>query len=71
MTLALPNYWFCYGNGKKELSAFYLEECKYRMKKAKMPKFIEAELESESKSVLESDTELESTSELESDTEWL
>ena len=46
----------------------YLEECKYRMKKTKMIKFIEAELESESDSELESDTELELKSELESDT---
>ena len=36
----------------------YLEECKHRMKKKKMTKFIEAELESESESVLESDIEL-------------
>ena len=43
----------------------YLEECKYRMKKAKMTKFIEAELKSESESELESDIELE----LKSDTE--
>ena len=46
----------------------YLEECKYRMKKSKMPKFIEAELKSESESELDSDTEWESKSELESDT---
>ena len=43
----------------------YLEECKYRMKKAKMTKFIEAALKSESESELESDIELE----LKSDTE--
>ena len=46
-----------------------LEECKYRMKKTKMTKFIEAELESESESELESDIELKLKSELESDTE--
>ena len=51
----------------KNYSQVYLEECKYRMKKTKMIKFIEAQLESESE--LESDTELESKSELESDTE--
>ena len=45
----------------------YLEECKYRMKKTKMIKFIEAELESESE--LESDIELELKSELKSDAE--
>ena len=51
----------------KNYSQVYLEECKYRMKKTKMIKFIEAQLESESE--LESDTEIESKSELESDTE--
>ena len=45
----------------------YLEECKYRIKKTKMIKFIEAELEPESES--ESDIELEPKSELQSDTE--
>ena len=45
----------------------YLEEYKYRMKKTKMIKFIEAELESESE--LESDIELELKSELKSDAE--
>ena len=54
---------------KKNYLQVYLEECKYRMKKQKMPKFIEAELESESESELESDTELELKSELESNTE--
>ena len=54
---------------KKNYPQVYLEECKYRMKKTKMTKFIEAELESESESELESDIELEVKSELESDTE--
>ena len=54
---------------KKNYPQVYLEECKYRMKKAKMTKFIEAELESESGSELESDVELGLNSELESDTE--
>ena len=55
---------------KKRYLQFYLEECKYRIKKTKMNKFIEAELESES---YESEPELESDIELElkSDTEWL
>ena len=52
---------------KKNYLQIYLEECKYKMKKTKMTKFIEAELESESESGLESDIELKS--ELESDTE--
>ena len=51
--------------GNKNYLQVYLEECKYRMKKAKMTKFIEAELKSESESELESDIELE----LKSDTE--
>ena len=42
---------------KKNYPQVYLEECKYRMKKTKMTKFTEAELESESE--LESDIELE------------
>ena len=40
---------------RKNYPQIYLEECKYRIKKAKMSKFIEAELKSESE--LESDTE--------------
>ena len=52
---------------KKNYPQVYLEECKYRMKKTKMTKFIEAELESQSESELQSDIELE----LKSDTEWL
>ena len=54
---------------KNNYPQVYLEECKYRMKKTKMAKLIEAELESESESELESDIELELKSELESDTE--
>ena len=49
--------------GKKNYPQVYSEKCRYRVKKIKMTKFIEAELESESK--LESDIELE----LKSDTE--
>ena len=43
----------------KNCKQAYLEECKYRMKKTKMTKFIETELKSESEleSELESDTE--------------
>ena len=44
---------------KKNYPQFYLEECKYKMKKIKMIKFIEDELKSESESGLESDIELE------------
>ena len=54
---------------KNNYPQVYLEECKYRMKKTKMTKFIEAELESGSGLELESDFELELRSELKSDTE--
>ena len=50
---------------EKNYLQVYLEEYKCRMKKTKMTKLIEAELESES----ESNIELELKSELESDTE--
>ena len=50
---------------KKNYLQVYLEECKYRMKKTKMTKFIEGELKSESESQLEPDIELE----LKSDTD--
>ena len=52
---------------KKNYPEVYLEECKYKIKKIKMTKFIDTELESESK--LESETESELKSELEFDTE--
>ena len=48
---------------KKNYPQVYLEVCKYRTKKTKMTKFIEAELESESESELESDIELKSDTE--------
>ena len=54
---------------KKNYLQVYLEECRYRMKKTKMTKFIEAELELESESELEFDIDLQSKSGLESDTE--
>ena len=53
---------------KKNYLQVYLE-CKYRMKKTKMTKFLKVELESGSESELESDTELEFKSELEFNTE--
>ena len=57
------------GKEKKNYPQVYLEECKYRMKKIKMTKFIEAKLESESESELESDIEFELKSDLKSDIE--
>ena len=50
---------------KKNYPQVYLEEYKYKMKKTKMTKFIEAELKSESRLESESDVELQ----LKSDTE--
>ena len=43
---------------KKSYPQVYLEECKGKMKKTKMTKFIETKLKSESESELESDIEL-------------
>ena len=58
---------------KKSYLQVYLEECKSRMKKKKMTKFIkpklESEPESEPESELESDIELDLKSEIESGTE--
>ena len=54
----LYNYWFCYENGQKNYPQVYLEECKYRVKKIQMSRFINPELESDS----ESDSEAESKS---------
>ena len=50
---------------KKNYPQVYLEECKYKIKKTKITKFINTELESES----ESDIKLELKSESEPDTE--
>ena len=53
---------------KKNYPQVYLKECKYKMKKTKMNKFIDTELKSESQSESESDIELELKSESEPDT---
>ena len=42
---------------KKNHPQVYLEECKYKIKKTQMPKFIETELKSDSDSDLDSDLE--------------
>ena len=42
---------------KKNHPQVYLEECKYRIKKIKIPKFIKTELKSDSDSDLDSDLE--------------
>ena len=50
---------------KKYFPQVYLEECKYKIKKIQMSRFINAELDSESDS--ESDDELKSDSDNDSD----
>ena len=50
---------------KKNHPQVYLEECKYRIKKIQMSRFINAELKSDSDSELESDSEAESKSDTE------
>ena len=42
---------------KKNHPQVYLEECKYKIKKTQMPKFIKTELKSDSDSDLDSDLE--------------
>ena len=54
---------------KKNYQQVYLEEFKYKIKKTKMPMFINTELETVSESELQSETKSESKSQLESDTE--
>ena len=54
---------------EKNYPQVYLEECKDKMRKARMTKFVNTELESESESGSESDTELELKPESEPDTE--
>ena len=48
---------------KKNYPHVYLKECKYKIKKTKMTKFINTELESESESKTELESELESGTE--------
>ena len=47
---------------KKNHPQVYLEECKYRIKKIQMPKFINTKLKSDSESESESELEVESKS---------
>ena len=54
---------------RKNYSQVFLEECKYKIKKIKMTKFVNTELEPDSESELESDTELEAKLESDSDSE--
>ena len=52
----LHDYWFCYENYKNHLQV-YLEECKYKIKKIQMSRFINTELKSDSDSELDSEEE--------------
>ena len=54
---------------RKNYSQVFLEECKYKIKKIKMTKFVNTELEPDSESELESDTELKAKLESDSDSE--
>ena len=54
---------------KKNYSQVYLEECKCKVKKIQMSRFINAELESDSESESKSDTELMARLESGSDSE--
>ena len=49
---------------KKNYPQVYLEECKYKVKKIQMSRFINTELESDMESDLESDSESKSDAEL-------
>ena len=51
---------------KKNHPQVYLEECKYRVKKIQMSRFISANLESDSESESESESEIESKSDTKS-----
>ena len=55
---------------KKNYPQVYLEECKYRVKKIQMSRFINTELKSESESESQSDTELMAELESNSDFEY-
>ena len=54
---------------KKNYPQVYLEECKYKVMKIQMSRFINAELESDSESESKSDTELESKLKFDSNSE--
>ena len=54
---------------KKNYPQVYLEECKYRIKKIQMSRFINAELKSESDSESESESGTELMAKLESDSD--
>ena len=58
-----------YENAIKKYPQVHLEQCKYKIKKTKMCKFTNTDLESESVSELEFDTETKPKPDVESDSE--
>ena len=48
---------------KKNYPQVYLEECKYKIRKIQMPRFINTELEKDSEPDLETNSELDTTTE--------
>ena len=55
--------------GKKSHPEVYLEECKYRIKKIQISRFINAELKSQSHSESESESDTELMAKIESDSD--
>ena len=55
---------------KKNYPQVYSEECKYKVKKIQMSRFISPKLQSDSESESKSDTELESNLESDSDSDF-
>ena len=49
--------------GKKHYSQLYLEECKYKVKQIRTPRFINIELESDSEPDVETDLDSNTTTE--------
>ena len=63
----MHNYWFIYEYWSKNHPQVYLGECKYRIKKTQIPKFIKVELKSDSNWDSGSDLDLDSEVESKSD----
>ena len=57
----LHKFWFCFENEQKSYPQFYLEECKYKIKKIYTSRFLNTELEIDSESDVETDPELDTT----------
>ena len=57
----LYNSWFCVKNGSKNHPQVYLEECEYKVKQVRTPRFINIELESDSEPDVEEDLDSNTT----------